>query len=126
MMEEIAEQRIQEALRRGDLDDLPGRGRRLELDDDSMVPPALRPAYRILRNAGFVPPELATRREIRVLEDLLAAVRPEDAESAETARARKRLMLLRARLEGSERRVSGIARSPEYRGRLISRLGAGG
>ena len=58
MLEFIAERRIAEAIANGDLENLPGEGRPLELDDDSLVPEDLRLAYRILRNAGFVPPEV--------------------------------------------------------------------
>jgi len=67
----IVEQRIQEALERGDFDDLPGKGKPLPIVDDSMVPDELRLAYKILKNAGCVPPELEMHREIRRMEDLL-------------------------------------------------------
>ena len=59
MLEFIAEQKIAEAVSRGELDNLPGEGRPLELDDDALIPEDLRLAYRILKNAGFVPPEVA-------------------------------------------------------------------
>ena len=58
MLDFIAERKIAEAIANGDFDDLPGSGKPLELDDDSLVPEELRLAYRILRNAGFVPPEI--------------------------------------------------------------------
>ncbi len=54
----IAEKRIAEAIERGELDDLPGEGRTLVLDDDRLVPEELRMAYRILKNAGYVPQEV--------------------------------------------------------------------
>ena len=38
----LAEERIQKAADRGDFDDLPGRGRPLQLEDDSHVPEELR------------------------------------------------------------------------------------
>ena len=60
----IAEQRIAEALARGELANLPGEGKPLDLDDDRLVPENLRMARRILRNAGFVPPEVEAVREI--------------------------------------------------------------
>ena len=65
MFDLIAERKIEEALARGELANLPGEGRPLELDDDSLVPEDLRLAYRILKNAGFVPSEIegkATRK----------------------------------------------------------------
>lgn len=54
----LAEQRIKEALERGDLEGLPGAGRPLELDDDALVPEELRLANRILKNAGYTPADL--------------------------------------------------------------------
>lgn len=67
----IAEQRIREAQEKGDFDTLPGRGKPLELEDESHIPEDLRMAYKVLRNAGFVPPEVAERKEIDTLLDLL-------------------------------------------------------
>jgi hypothetical protein len=104
----IAEQKIAEALERGELDGLPGAGRPLALDDDALVPEDLRLAYRILKNAGFVPPEIEARREIAELERLLF----DGAALDETARARaaKKLALLRTRVE------------PRYAERVLGRL----
>jgi Domain of unknown function (DUF1992) len=53
MFDLIAEQKIAEAIARGELDHLPGAGRPLELDDDALVPEDLRIAVRILKNAGL-------------------------------------------------------------------------
>ena len=58
VIQSIAERRIEESMAKGDFDDLPGRGKPLELEDDSHVPPELRMAYKVLRNAGCVPPVL--------------------------------------------------------------------
>jgi hypothetical protein len=58
MLDFIAEQRIAEAIANGELDDLPGAGKALELDDDALVPEELRVAHRILKNAGIAPPEV--------------------------------------------------------------------
>ena len=55
VIQSIAERRIEESMAKGDFDDLPGRGKPLELEDDSHVPPELRMAYQVLRNAGCVP-----------------------------------------------------------------------
>ena len=96
MLESIAERKIAEALANGELDDLPGTGRPLDLDDDPLVPEDLRLAYRILKNAGFVPAEVQELNEIRQLEELV--VRGEsDAEAH--SRAVRRLALLKTRIE---------------------------
>lgn len=82
----LAERRILEAQRLGEFDDLPGRGEPLDLDDDALVPEELRVAYRVLKNAGFVPPEVAALRELRELEQLLDREPEAAARSALVAR----------------------------------------
>ncbi|MEJ2061000.1 MAG: DUF1992 domain-containing protein [Gammaproteobacteria bacterium] len=96
----IAESRIQEAIERGELDDLPGAGQPLALDDDAHVPPELRAGYRLLKNAGCLPPELQLRREISKVEALIDAA----ADPAERSRALRRLELLRIQLGSADRR----------------------
>lgn len=96
MFDLIAERKIAEALARGELDDLPGAGRPLELDDDALVPEELRAAYRILKNAGFVPPEVEALRNIAQLEDLINS---ESRYAAERSKALRKLALLRTRIE---------------------------
>jgi Domain of unknown function (DUF1992) len=60
----IAESKIRSAMARGEFDDLPGRGKPLVLDDLTGVPGELRMGYRLLRNAGCLPPELEARKEV--------------------------------------------------------------
>ena len=54
LFEMLAEQKIQEAIERGELDDLPGTGKPLEIDDDPLVPEDQRVAYRVPPGAGVV------------------------------------------------------------------------
>ncbi|WP_332673454.1 J-domain-containing protein [Aromatoleum sp.] len=68
----LAEQRIADAIKRGELDDLPGAGRPLDLDDDPLLSSEQRMANRILKNAGVVPAEIGLRREIAALRARLA------------------------------------------------------
>jgi len=75
----IVEQRIKEAQERGEFDNLPGHGKPLNLEDDGNVPEDLRIAYKILKNADCLPPEVQERKEIRQMEDLLAAL-PDEKE----------------------------------------------
>ena len=60
---QIAERRIEEARDRGELDDLPGSGRPLCFDDEPLVPEHQRMAYRILKNSGYLPPELELHKQ---------------------------------------------------------------
>ena len=78
-IQELIERRIREAQERGDFDNLPGKGEPLKLEDDSHVPEELRLAYKILKNANCLPPELALQKEIRQMEDMLSNI-PDEKE----------------------------------------------
>lgn len=67
----IVEKRIKEAQKKGDFDDLPGHGEPLEYKDDRHIPEDLRLAYKILKNANCLPPEVEEKKEIRQMEDML-------------------------------------------------------
>ncbi len=108
LLDRIAESRIEEAIERGALDGLPGAGEPLELEEDAMIPEHLRAAYRVLKNSGFLPPEVRIHSEIRDVESLIGRVR----DGEQRAAAAKRLSLLRARL-GSER-CGNLALEDEY------------
>jgi Domain of unknown function (DUF1992) len=67
MFDDLVERRIREAQQRGEFSGLPGEGKPLTLEDDRLVPEELRVAYRILKNAGFVPPEVDQLNSIQAL-----------------------------------------------------------
>jgi hypothetical protein len=113
----LAEQRIAEALARGELSNLPGEGQPLALDDDALIPEELRIAYRILKNAGFVPPEVACLRQIADLERLVDS----SAEGETRRRAMARLNLLLAQLDARPG-AGRCTTQREYRDRLIERF----
>jgi hypothetical protein len=74
----IAEERIQQAQEEGVFDNLPGKGKPLNLEDDSFVPEDLRMTYKILKNSNCLPIELELRNQIFSLRQLLdAAIDPE-------------------------------------------------
>ncbi|UCF89415.1 MAG: DUF1992 domain-containing protein [bacterium] len=77
-MHSVVEERIRKAQEEGLFDDLPGKGKPLKLDDDSMIAPHLRASYRILKNAGILPPEMQLRKEVNQLKQLLDQVHCED------------------------------------------------
>jgi hypothetical protein len=77
--EKIVEQRIKEAMEKGEFDNLPGKGKPLLLEDDSHVPEDLRLAYKMLKNADCLPPELLEKKEILQMEDMLATI-PDEKE----------------------------------------------
>lgn len=116
LLDQLAEENIARARERGELDDLPNDGRPLQLDDDSMVPPELRAAYRVLKNAGYLPAELQLRRDIADAEQLLRIARTEE----ERATAGARLRLLLSRL--GDRRAGSLMTEDDYFRRIRARI----
>ena len=72
----LAEQRIVDAMARGEFDHLPGAGKPIELDDNPLIPPELRMMNRIMKNSGFTPREVSLRQEIAALRAEIAACLP--------------------------------------------------
>lgn len=101
----IVEAKIAQAQEAGAFDDLPGAGKPLDLEDDRLVPEDVRAAYRILKNAGYVPAELIERKEAADLRRLLLATE----QTPERRRLLAKLALLEARMEA--------ARTPRRQGR---------
>ncbi|EFE0636658.1 TPA: DUF1992 domain-containing protein [Escherichia coli] len=95
LLDQWAERHISEAQAKGEFDNLPGSGEPLILDDDSHVPPELRAGYRLLKNAGYLPPELEQRKEAIQLMDILKGIRQDDPQYHEISR---RLLLLELKL----------------------------
>lgn len=119
MFEQLVEQRIEEAQARGEFEHLPGAGRPIDLEPDPLVPEDLRVAWRVLKNAGFVPPEVEALRHLRA-----AATEVEEArDDAARARALRKLQALSLALAESRpggRR--GLAAEPRYYARILSKL----
>ncbi len=117
----IAERRIREAMERGEFDDLPCAGKPLDLSEDPLVPEDQRMAYRILRNAGFVPPEVEQRREIGDLERLVAQAADEPSRN----RAMRRLQALLTALSENRREAAPLRPGSSYFEKTVSRLARG-
>ncbi|MGG3455289.1 DnaJ family domain-containing protein [Paenibacillus rhizolycopersici] len=106
----LAEQKIAEAMARGEFDDLPGKGKPLKVEDLSGVPEDLRMAYKLMKNAGYVPEEIQLQQEMVRLADLLAACE----EGPEKQALKKQLseQRLRLKLLADER---GLLTNPAFR-----------
>lgn len=113
--ESIAEQRIQEALARGELEGLPGEGRPLDLDDDRLVPEELRMVFRILKNSGYVPPEVQVLKDIAELEREVLA-----SSGEQRSQAIKKLRLLAMRVNAS--RSGNLQLEADYYDQLAGHL----
>lgn len=118
LISKIAEARIMEAMKRGEFNDLPGAGKPLVLGDDAMVPEDLRAAYRMLKNAGYVPPEAAIRGEIADVQALI--IRADDAKAR--THAHRRLTYLMAQLQAMRGVSCDLRVEQVYYEKLLERL----
>lgn len=116
----IAEKRIEEAQAQGVFDNLPGRGRPLQLEDMSHVPEDLRMAYKILSNAGCLPPELEERKELNRLVDLLDTCKDEQ----ERVRQMQKLRFMVVRAQMRSQRHLQLEQDDPYYDRLLDKLSA--
>lgn len=114
----IAEERIIEAQKRGEFENLPGEGKPLVLEDESQIPPDMRMAFKILKNAGCLPEEVAIRKEIGRLADLLDTCR--DEKSLVTAARKLRLALEKMKLGPA--RHAALEASDEYYQKALAKL----
>lgn len=73
ILAKIAEQKIREAIERGELDDSSFHGVPIIPEDLSGVPESLRMGYKIMKNAGILPPEMQLKKDMVTLRELLTA-----------------------------------------------------
>jgi len=75
--DEIVETLIKEAQARGEFDDLPGKGKPIDLTEYFNTPEDVRVAQSMLKNAGMVPVEIDLMQDIVALKEALAATTDE-------------------------------------------------
>jgi hypothetical protein len=114
----IAETRIEEAERKGEFKDLPGRGKPLELEDDSMIPPELRMAYKALKNGGYLPPEMQLRKDIHSALDLLEYMEDEKERYSQM----QKVNLLFERIKNMRGKKIAIDEEDEYYRSIVERI----
>ena len=114
----IVEERIRSAQLRGDFEKLPGSGKPLDLSDDAHIPEDLRLAYKILKNADMIPPEIELKKEIRRTEDLLQGM----VDEAEKYQTIKKLNFLIMKLNNMRTGSIEFDVPQHYADKLIDRL----
>ncbi|MCM3618636.1 DUF1992 domain-containing protein [Sutcliffiella horikoshii] len=90
----LTDEKIRKAYEDGEFENLPGYGKHLELEDLSNVPPEMRMAYKMMKNAGMME-EQQVRTEIEYLEDLIKGAHSD----VEEARLNQRLSEKQLRLQ---------------------------
>lgn len=84
MRENLADIKIKQAMADGEFDNLPGKGRPIDLTNYYDLPEHLRTAYQMLKNSGFVPEEVRLKKEMEILKEKI--------QNCESNHERQRLM----------------------------------
>lgn len=119
--EKIVEERIRQSQKNGDFENLPGAGKPLQLEDTSGIPEDLRLAYKMLKNADCIPPELAIKKEIVSTEALLEQVTDVQLKY----KTLKKLNYLIMKLNAMRKSAIALEIPQKYEGRVVDRLSSG-
>ena len=114
----IIEERIRRAQQKGKFKNLAGTGQPLPFENDDHVPNDLRLAYKILKNADCLPPEIELKKEIARTEDLLSGME----DTAEKYQALKKLNFLIMKLNSITNTPIEFEMPQKYSGKLVERL----
>lgn len=115
----IVEKRIKEAQEKGEFNNLPGHGKPIKIEDDSHIPEDLRLAYKILKNADCLPPEVQLKKEIRQMEDMLENMSDEKEKYSQIKRINYKIMQLN--MLGKKSPL--LEEQQIYYGKLVEKLG---
>lgn len=102
-VEKAIEEKIREAMERGEFDNLAGRGKPLDLDAYFNTPEDMRMAFAMLKSNEFVPEEVEIMKEIDELKSRIAAAAEADRKSL-TKRLNDRKLSLSLLLDRRRRR----------------------
>jgi hypothetical protein len=114
----IAERRILEAIQNGEFYDLEGKGKPIVFEDDTWIPEDLRMAYRFLKNAGCIPPELEMRNELINMCSLMNTI-DDDKERLKKIRELNFKLL---KLNLTRKKPLNFENFPEYENTIINKL----
>lgn len=111
----IAEKKIAQAINDGSLDCTRFKNKPLVFEDNSFVPEDLKMSYKILKNAGYIPPEVQTRKEIYNLEQLIAKTEDEHARIKQM----KKLSFLMMKLDSQRSIPSSLNSQQGYYDKVV-------
>ena len=105
----------------GEFDNLEGMGKPITFEDETMIPEDLRMVYRILKNAGCIPPELELRNEVVTMSALINTI-DDDKERLKKIREFNFKLL---RLNIMRKRPFSLDDFPEYEFKVADKLTGG-
>ena len=94
-----ADEKIKQALARGEFDNLPGKGKPLDLDAYFATPEHLRMSYSILKSADIVPAEMELLKQIEGLKKSLDTCTSEIEKSAIQKQLSEKITYFNMRME---------------------------
>ncbi|SDN49976.1 DnaJ family domain-containing protein [Desulfonauticus submarinus] len=118
ILAQIAEEKIKEAMKKGVFDDIQGKGQPLDLDDEPNVPEDLKIAYKILKNSGYLPPEIEQGREVQNTLELISGLE----EGEEKYRQLQKLNLLVMKMNLARKRPVYLEYNQIYFEKVVSRV----
>jgi len=119
IMEKIAEQKIREAMEKGEFDHLALMGQPVEIEDLSHIPEDLRMGYHVLKNAHVIPEEMELRKEIASLNELIDYCTDDGEKQSLTRQVRQKILRFDLLME---KRHRGNAARNQYRTGILGKL----
>ncbi|GAA0498023.1 DUF1992 domain-containing protein [Salinibacillus aidingensis] len=117
----LAEEKIKTSIDKGELDDLPGKGKPLPEDDLAGVSEDLRTSYRMMKNAGVLPEEMKIKKEMVTLEELMNQTQDEKLQEEYKEKLTEKHLHYQSLMD--KRRLSSSPAYPKYRGKIQKRFG---
>ena len=118
--ERIVEERIKKAQYKGAFKNLTGAGKPLHWASDQHIPQDLRLAYKILKNADCLPPEIELKKQIQQTEQLLTGMQ----DAHERYRTVKKLNYLIMKLNSTRNQDARFDMPQQYEAAIADRIGS--
>ena len=119
--EKIAEAKIKKAITKGELDNLHGKGKPLDLSDYFRTPAKFRIIYDFLKQSGFLPQEVRLMKEISNLKEKRKSSKDQDKRiDKEISDKTTELNILKERYLKArrQRRVNSVTKNHFYAGTI--------
>lgn len=105
-------------MERGEFDNLPGKGKPIVQEDLSGVPEDLRMAYKIMKNAGCVPPEVELINEVTSLRRMVLEMEDGDDRRGKLRELNFKLM----KLEMTRKRPVSLNLLAQYEEKILEHM----
>ena len=114
----IAERKISQAIADGSLCFEQWKNKPLPQDNDHLIPEDLKIAYKMLKNSGYLPPEIELKKEVKRIEELIASTEDEHVRLKQM----RKLNLLLIKLDLNRQRPASIDEQEEYYAKIVERI----